>query len=48
VKIWCSKLDTELGWGGGGPATAVQEREEKGTEKLNQFTKIVQVTRNST
>jgi hypothetical protein len=32
----------------GAPATAVQEREEKGTEKLKQFEKIVQVNRNYT
>jgi hypothetical protein len=43
VKIWCSKLDNEMG----APATAVQGLEEKGTEKLKQFAKIVQVNRNS-
>jgi hypothetical protein len=32
----------------GAPATAVQGREEKGTEKLKQFERIVQVNRNST
>jgi hypothetical protein len=43
VKIWCSKFDTEMG----APATVVQGREEKGTEKLKQFAKIGQVARNS-